>query len=207
MGNVLTDQCRFFTIPQEFVESGRLRDCSPSAVKLYTVLYYFAQKHSAVRLEFSNAQLKAHAGLDTKSISSARDQLRTLGQITFQKGSMGVYTYVLLNPITGTELPAPQGRTGIKRYQSSPKAHRDTRITDTRAKEHLKVRLEGLPAGTTHDIGEEEPSSAAFRCFSCKRSEFWMRGGERICARCHPDPKASTFQRQPLIPSASELGF
>ena len=75
MGNVLRDQGTFFSIPAEFVESGCLRDISPSAVRLYVGLYYFAQKHSAVRLEFSNAELQRHAGLDTKSIQTARTHL------------------------------------------------------------------------------------------------------------------------------------
>src|SRR5437868_10474917 len=90
MGNVLRDQCRFFSIPQEFVESGCLLEVSPSGCKLYTVLYYLAQKHSAVRLEFSNAQLRAFTGLDTKSIQSARVQLSDLRLITTQKGALGV---------------------------------------------------------------------------------------------------------------------
>src|ERR1700694_1189892 len=100
MGNVLRDQCRFFRIPAEFVESGSLRDLTPSAVNLYVLLCYFAQKHSAVRLEFSNAQLQDQVGLDTKTIQSARRQLCERRVIGTVKGALGVYTYVLLNPST-----------------------------------------------------------------------------------------------------------
>src|SRR5580704_15132232 len=114
MANVLRDQGRFFSLPAEFVESGCLRDLSPSAVKLYVALYYFGQKHSAVRLEFSNAELQSQTGLDTKSIQTARKLLCDQNLVRTLKGALGVYTYTLLNQKTGEALPAPQGRTGIR---------------------------------------------------------------------------------------------
>src|SRR5262249_51828085 len=121
MGNVLRGE-PFFPMPQEFADSGKLRDSSGSATKLYLALYYFAQRHTAVRLECSNAELRAYTGLDTKSIRSARNELMDQGLIVGQKGALGVYTYILLNPRNREPLASPEGRTGLKRYHGAAKA-------------------------------------------------------------------------------------
>lgn len=88
MGNVLRDQGSYFSILTEFVDSGCLRELSPSAVKLHEALYYFAQKHTAVQLEISNSQIQRVTGLDTKSIQSAREQLVKNSRIVPVLGSM-----------------------------------------------------------------------------------------------------------------------
>ena len=204
MGNVLRDQGRFFSIPAEFVESGCLRDMSPSSVRLYVALYYFAQKHSAVRLEFSNAQLQSYAGLDAKSIQSARNQLGDLRLIKSLKGALGVYTYVLLKPTTGEPLPSPEGRTGLRRYHSDPKEQSKRQSEPSTG---TKLKHQCAP--------ERRPSQAdqartpvAFRCFACKGTEFWTRGNDRTCARCHPDPRSPVLDRRAFSPpTAKEIGF
>ena len=203
MGNVLRDQCRFFSIPQEFVESGCLLEVSPSGCKLYTLLYYLAQKHSAVRLEFSNAQLRAFTGLDTKSIQSARVQLSDLRLITTQKGALGVYTYTLLNPTTGQALPSPEGRTGLRRYHGPP-----SELTNRQSETSVKIKPEHPSlAHVKPRAADEVGGAAAFCCFACHGTHFWTRGRDRICARCHPDPRVPILQRETCSPTASELGF
>lgn len=205
MGNILRDQCPFFSIPSEFVESGSLRDCSPSAVKLYVALYHFGQKHSAARLEFSNAQLQNYAGLDTKSIKSARDLLCSRRLIRVSKGSLGVYTYILLNPSTKEPFVPLVGRTGLKRYHSPAKDQ-----AQQRSEPHPVNKLvaqERPKAGGEGGNMAQADSRLAFRCFSCKGKEFWTRGMERICLRCHPDPRGPLHQVETSSPTATELGF
>jgi hypothetical protein len=196
MGNILRNQCRFFSIPTEFVEAGNLGDCSPSALKLYIALYYFGQKHTAVRLEFSNAQLQSYVRLDTKSIQLARRQLGDRRLITIRKGALGVYTYTLLNPTTGEPLPSPEGRTGLRRYYSPVK------------EQSMNQPSQAVDSNTHHNTHPKQATAPlAFRCFSCKRTEFWTRGSDRICMRCHPDPRSTGPQRETYSPTAAEMGF
>lgn len=201
MGNVLRDQGTFFSIPAEFVESGCLRDISPSAVRLYVGLYYFAQKHSAVRLEFSNAELQRHAGLDTKSIQTARTQLRDRKLIRTLKGALGVYTYILLNPTTGEPLPAPERRTGLRRYHSPLKEHSREQSEPSSA---INAKR---PSDDSCVQANRVDAPIAFRCFSCKGTDFWIRGIDRTCVRCHPDPRLSVRSRETCSPTAREMGF
>lgn len=210
MGNILRDQCQFFSIPSEFVESGCLRDCSPSAVKLYVALFHFGQKHSAARLEFSNAQLQNYAGLDTKSIKSARDLLCNLRLIEVSKGSLGVYTYILLNPNTKLPFSPLAGRTGLKRYHSPPKGQSKQQSEPHSDRVPAKPELPmsgGGGAPNLHAPKLQIDSRLAFRCFSCKGEECWTRGTERICLRCHPDPRGSILQHESSSPTAIEVGF
>jgi hypothetical protein len=202
MGNVLRDQCRFFSIPQEFVESGCLLRVTPSGNKLYTVLCYLAQRHTAVQLEFSNAQLQAFTGLDTKSIQSARRQLCDLSLIKIQKGALGVYTYTLLNPTSSQPLPAPEGRTGFKRYRSPAKEPTtgEIKVNVANTVEHRSPNIANHP-------GQQVDRPTTFRCYSCEGEDFWSRGTERICARCHPGPGIRGIQGETCSPIAAEVGF
>jgi len=204
MSNVLRDQCHFFSIPAEFVESGGLRDLSPSAVKLYVALYFFAQKHSAVRLDFSNAQLKNHAGLDAKSVQAARTQLREQKLVRAEKGALGVYSYVLLNPTTCEPLPAPPGRTGHKRYHSTPRRHSEQPVPASEG----AIAQATTPAYPTRPLeGRSSSGDASFRCFACKGTDCWTRGRDQVCTRCHPDPRSPVLRGGLCSPTATEVGF
>ncbi len=199
MSNVLRDQGPYFSIPAEFVVSGCLRDISPSAVKLYVVLHYFAQKHTAVRLEFSNAELRNYTGLDTKSIQTARKLLCDLNLMRTLKGALGVYTYTLLNQKTGEALPAPQGRTGLRRYHSAPREHPK--------RQPVKPATEPRRESTPIDAVSRRNNPAPFSCFSCKGSESWSRGTDQVCVRCHPDPQSPLRQTRTSSVTAAEVGF
>ena len=202
MGSVLRDQGSYFSILAEFVDSGCLRDLSPSAVKLYVALFYLAQKHTAVRLEVSNAEFQSVAGLDTKSIQSARGQLCEQRLIDVSKGPLGVYTYILFNPKTRQPLPTPTGRTGVRRYHSPPKSE-------------LGQPNESPPPNSARFVTSDDTASRSdcqarpggSCCRVCKGTEFWLRGNEQMCARCHPDPRAPMPNTITSIPTAEEIGF
>jgi len=200
MSNVLRDQGRYFSLPAEFVESGCLRDLSPSAVKLYVSLYYFAQKHSAVRLEFSNAELQSYTGLDTKSIQTGRKLLCDLNLIRTLKGALGVYTYTLLNQKTGEALPALKGRTGLRRYHSSPK-ERPERPLEASSAPQLRQESKAI------DAASRRKAPVPFRCYSCKGAESWSRGTDQVCVRCHPDPQSPMSKPRTSSLTAVEVGF
>ena len=200
MANVLRDQGRFFSLPAEFVESGCLRDLSPSAVKLYVALYYFGQKHSAVRLEFSNAELQSQTGLDTKSIQTARKLLCDQNLVRTLKGALGVYTYTLLNQKTGEALPAPQGRTGIRRYHSAPRQHPERQSETIPSTQPTRL---SKPSDTL----SRQNTPVSFRCFSCKGTESWSRGTDQLCVRCHPDPQSPLRRARTSSLTAAEVGF
>lgn len=185
------------------MESGCLMEVSPSGGKLYTVLCYLARKHSAVRLQFSNAQLQAYTGLDTKSIKSARCQLRDPRLITIQKGALGVYTYTLLNPTTSQPLPSPVGRTGLRRYHSPP-----NEIANRQNEASTKIQPDfPSPSHANQSPADQVRPDVIFRCFACKGTDFWTRGRDRICSRCHPDPNVPVLQRKTCSPTAAEIGF
>jgi hypothetical protein len=205
MGNILRDQCRFFSLPAEFVESGCLCNISPSAVKLYVALYFFAQKHSAVRLEFSNAQLQTYAGLDPKSIQSARELLCTHRLIRTSKGALGIYSYVLLNPGNGEPLPPPVGRTGTRRYHSPAKEQSHDRHEPSLLGRRTPLAVPEPVAKTGEEMRGD--GDAEFHCYACKGRAFWTRGTYRICVRCHPDSLGPVAQREICSPTASEVGF
>jgi hypothetical protein len=191
MGNVFTDQ-RFFSMPVEFVDSGSLRDIAPSAVKLYVALCHLAQKHTAVTLQFSNAELRDRARLDPKSIQTARRQLQEHRLIDFEKGALGVYIYILRNPQTGERLSPPTGRKGARRYYSAEKAKCPTPSQPSSFPE----------TATPSEKFGDAASRSGFRCYTCKGTEFWTRGDggdDRVCSRCHPD------SRPPI--TAKDIGF
>jgi hypothetical protein len=118
--NVLRDQCLFFTMPREIVESGLLMGLSPCALSLYVFLLYLAQKHSAVQIETVAYEIGDYTHMDPKSVKSARENLESAGLITCHKRQHGVIAYQLLNPKTGLPLPAPPGRRGVRQHRSKP---------------------------------------------------------------------------------------
>jgi hypothetical protein len=193
MSNVL-GKLLFYTVPTQFVDSGSLRDLSPSAVKLYNGLCYFAQKHTAVKLQFSNAELRDYVGLDPKSIQSARERLRKAGLIVLEKGPVGVYSYILCDPITGERLPPPEGRKGVKRY-CSPEKTADTASELIDPTSSPKPES-SMPPQTPRS--QETGPNPPFRCYTCRGTHFWIREGNRVCSRCHPEPSHLT---------AKDVGF
>jgi hypothetical protein len=117
--NVFT-QCRFFPVPRELAESGLLSRLPPSALRLYLLLLYFAQKHSAVQIETAWVEIGDYTGLDSKSVKIARESLVRANLVTCGRGQHGIITYQLLNPETGVPLPPPQGRRGLRKYCAKP---------------------------------------------------------------------------------------
>lgn len=118
--NVLKDQCGFFPMPRAFVESGLLKELPPSAVSLYTLLLFLAQKHSAVQIETVAYEIADYTGMDAKSVKTARESLEQAGLITCHKRQHGIVAYQLLNPKSGLPLPAPAGRRGVRQHRSKP---------------------------------------------------------------------------------------
>jgi hypothetical protein len=143
--------------------------------------------------------------MDTKSIKSARDLLCNRRLIEISKGSLGVYTYILLNPSTREPFLPLAGRTGLRRYHSPVKEQSKQRSDPNSLRKTEVLRIPG-PGGEDVNASQIAPR-LEFRCFSCKGKEFWTRGMERICLRCHPDPRRSIPQCETCSPTATEMGF
>jgi hypothetical protein len=120
VSNVFKDQCRFFTVPRELVESRLLAKLPPSAVRLYLVLLFLAQKHSAVQIETVAYEMADYTQMDAKSVKTARESLEKAGLIACHKGQHGIITYQLLNPESRLPLPAPPGKRGIREHRPQP---------------------------------------------------------------------------------------
>jgi hypothetical protein len=118
--NVLRDQCHFFPMPRALVESGLLKELPPSAVSLYTLLLFLAQKHSAVQIETVAYEIADYTGMDAKSVKTARESLEQTGLVTCHKRQHGIIAYQLLNPKSGLPLPAPPGRRGVRQHRPKP---------------------------------------------------------------------------------------
>ncbi len=120
MSNVFRDQCSFFTVPHELVDAGHLRDLSEAAIKLYLVLVALAQKHSAIAIQLPAYKVHDYTGLQRKSVIKAGRELAQAKLVRLDKTCGAVMTYNLLNPVTGSPLPAPEGRRGIHYHRPSP---------------------------------------------------------------------------------------
>ena len=162
MSNVLKDQCHFFTVPRELVESGSLKELSPSAVSLYLVLLFLAQKHSAVQIETPAHEIADYTGMDAKSVKTARESLEKAGLVTCHKRQHGIIAYQLLNPKSGLPLPPPAGRRGVR--QHCPQQGRSARTVrkmrgedpPTRVGQPYPVSWDEISRDERGEPGEEE---------------------------------------------------
>jgi hypothetical protein len=124
--NIFRDQCRYFTVPQQVVRSGILRDLSRAALALYLFFVDYAQRYNVVRFEIASYTIDDYIGIDPSHIPAARRQLADAGLITFQQNRRNrLYTYELLNPVTKQPLPVPEGKRGFREHK--PRADRNVR--------------------------------------------------------------------------------
>jgi len=146
---------RFFTMPRALVESGLLKELSPSAVRLYMVLMFLAQKHSAVQLEVPAYEFTDYAGVDWKSVTTAREQLERAGLVICRKGQHGIVAYQLLDPENHLPLPAPDGRRGVRQHRPAP---------GRSAKIIRKMQREALPQKANGKASSYPPSWDEIAC-------------------------------------------
>ncbi len=181
MSNVFagqTETITYFQLPHRLVEAKHLAECSGSGLKLYVCLCHVAHRHNAVKIEISNDEIKDRTGLSPKSIEKSRNELAERGFIRTRRGRGGVYTYSVLNPDTGQPLAPASGRKGLRVYPGkAPEV--DTQQSGKQERETVAI----APSTQSTD--------KSWRCFSCLGTEFWLRDGGPVCARCHPRPDGS----------------
>jgi len=153
--NVLRDQCGFFPVPRALVESGLLKELSPSAVSLYTLLLFLAQRHSAVQIETVAYEIADYTGMDAKSVKTARESLEQAGLVTCNKRQHGIIAYQLLNPEKGFPLAAPTGRRGVRQHRPTP--GRSARTVRQMRGEDVSTRI-GRPLGQPYPVSWDEIS-------------------------------------------------
>lgn len=106
MSNVFTKgTAPFYSVPQALIASGRLRTLSEGAHKLYQAILYKAQQGTRTGIELSNAEIRDLVGLSPNTIRRGRTQLVECGLVELRGGLGDIYTYVVLNPLTGARLP------------------------------------------------------------------------------------------------------
>ncbi len=140
MSNVLREQCLFFPVPRALLESCLLAQLPPSAVRLYLLLLYWAQKHSAVQIETVAYEIGDYTRMDAKSVKVARERLEKAGLVTCHKRQHGIIAYQLLNPESGIPLPPPEGKRGLRRHR--PQSGRSARTIRRMRREDVPNRAE-----------------------------------------------------------------
>ena len=98
----------FYSVPQFLITSGLLSSLSAGAIKLYQLILFTAQKRTSTELELSNLDIRREAGLSPNTIRRARTKLKEGGLVDLKLTSGGRFTYVILNPLTGSPLPNPR---------------------------------------------------------------------------------------------------
>ncbi len=97
----------YYSVPQFLIDSGLLGRLSAGALRLYQLLLFTAQQKTRVELELSNFEIHKRAGLSPNTIRRARTKLKEFGLVDLRQSSGDRYTYVILNPLTGSPLPRP----------------------------------------------------------------------------------------------------
>jgi len=110
----------YFQMPQALVRDEHLQQISLSALKLYCLVLFEAQRRTRLDHELLNEDIERFTGLSANSVSSGRNELVTLKLVRCKRGFGGRYTYTLLNPDTGTELVQSNTKASTRRYNSTP---------------------------------------------------------------------------------------
>jgi hypothetical protein len=100
----------FFTLPQNLVRTGILREMKPCEIYLAVALHHEMERLSNPVLTVTNAQLHNLTGLSPSAIRLARTKLAERGVTSLRRVAGGMYEYSLLNPATGK--PWPRRRRG-----------------------------------------------------------------------------------------------
>jgi hypothetical protein len=128
VSNVFKGQGVLF-VPVPAVVMDVLKDMSEAEIRLYLFLLRLAQKHSAVEISSPALEVHDHTGLHSETVAIARRKLEKRNLLCCKKGVSGLTVYVLMNPLTGTALPAPQGFKGTRAYESKGRSARTARST------------------------------------------------------------------------------
>lgn len=102
----------FFTLPQNFVRSGILREMKPCEVSLVVALHHEMERVSNPVLVVTNADLRRLTGLSPSAIRLARTKLEERGVVSLRRVAGGMYEYSLLNPETKQPWPRVRRRRG-----------------------------------------------------------------------------------------------
>jgi hypothetical protein len=98
----------FYSVPQDLVASGKLKNLREGAHKLYQLILYKAQQRTKVALELSNREIRDLAGLSPNTVRRARIELWEVGLVELRQVPGGRYTYVVLNPLNRAPLAHPR---------------------------------------------------------------------------------------------------
>lgn len=89
-------------VPQERIKSGLLCQMRTAAeLRLYLFLVHTMDRLQKPILRMKNEEIHAQAGLAAGSIERARKALRALRLVDSDRGTLGVYTYYMIDPATG----------------------------------------------------------------------------------------------------------
>lgn len=95
----------FFGVPQAAIRSGKLKNLSGFAVKLYVALCHDCERYSTRELKRTTAQLQKLVGGAHNSHIKARKELKKAGLVDFEDGGAAGIIFRLCNPDTGAPWP------------------------------------------------------------------------------------------------------
>ena len=113
---------RFFGIPQSAIRSGKVKELSGSALKLYVALCHDSERHCTRELTRDTTQLQELVGGCRNSHAKARAELVKAGLVRAELYGTEGYVFHLCDPETGKPLPIPPKQKMTYRPQNSPLA-------------------------------------------------------------------------------------
>lgn len=126
MSNPFPQGMKFVPVPRAVLE--QCPEMTEAETKLYLALVGFAEEHTAVELHLPSYRITDYTGLHHQSIAVARRRLEDRGLITSRKDRHGRNIYILLDPVTHRNLPAPvHGKQHFKGVYEYAEEGRNTR--------------------------------------------------------------------------------
>jgi hypothetical protein len=101
---------RWFAVPPEVFEQGHFAQLSHSAVRLCVFLYWKCDRQSSRQFQVTDKEIEQAAKVSSRSLSSARIQLASIGLLIFQRSPGGAYTYTLCDLKTKSPYPGEPNR-------------------------------------------------------------------------------------------------
>ena len=96
---------RWFGMPPEIVESGKLLQMTHSDLLLFLFVYWKSDRCSSRQFEVKDADISQIAGISKRALRDARIHLIDLRLLLAERQPGAAYTYTLCDPRTGRAYP------------------------------------------------------------------------------------------------------
>lgn len=195
MSNILNGNTTYFQLPQSLVTSGTLKTMKESELKLYSTLFYQAQRYTTVDVVASNELLQRLSGLAPNSISNARRGLAGRGLLTVKRKSTG-YVHSLCDSATG--LPF------VNHMKEKRKGRGEVDFAALTAGQYRAYFLHHLQTGEVTETKNGLSAQCPFHADGSPSFSIRLSAGQWKCHGCQKSGGLIEFEFQ-LANAAGEL--